>query len=137
MKKVLVLLIGLFLCITLRAQAYRGITIGPPPDYVQIESFQGIAVTSLSYSQANGYTVTLMNNNYNRSGEKNSYFFDWYLSYNGKRVSDYYSSTIFCRQVETRNNLYTWPNSVPSGHEKYVTVQFGKEKPKKDRRDDD
>lgn len=137
MKRGFVLLIGIFFCLLLNAQAYRTINIGPPPEYVQIDSFQGITVTALSYSQASGYSASLMNNNYNRSGEKNSYNFDWYLSYNGKRVSDYYSSTIFCRQVETRNNLYTWPNSVPSGHEKYVTVQFGREKPKKDRRDDD
>lgn len=137
MKRILVLLIGSFICILLNAQAYRGLNIGPAPEYVQIESFQGIAVTSLNYNSASGYTVTLMNNNYNRSGEKNSYSFNWYLSYQGKRVSDYYSSSIFCRREETRKNLYTWPNSVPSGYEKYVTVQFGKEKPKKDRRDDD
>lgn len=138
MKKALTILAGLLICLTVDAQAYRGLNIGPPPEYVQIDSFQGISVTSLSYSQASGsYTVTLMNNNYNRTDEKNSYFFDWYLSYKGKRVSDYYSSTIFCRQTETRNKIYTWPSSVPSGHEKYVTLQFGKEKPKKDRRDDD
>lgn len=136
MKRIVLIITGIFFSILLNAQAYQRINV-VEPDYVQIKSFQGIAVSSLSYNQAKGYTITLKNNNYNRSGEINSYYFDWYLCYKGKRVSDYFSSTINCRREETRTNIYTWPSSVPSGHEKYVTVQFGKEKPKKDRRDDD
>ena len=61
--------------------------------------------------------------------------FDFYLSYNGKRVSDYYHMS-FCISGRHGKNAITWPNAVPKGHEKYVTVQLGKEPPQKDRRDD-
>ena len=137
MKRIFAIVFFTFIFVSSYSQTYRGLNVGDPPEYVQIDSFQGIEVVSLSFNKATGYTVVLYNNNYNRSDEKNSYVFDWYLSYKGKRVSDYYSSTIFCRREQTRSNLYTWPDCVPSGNEKFVTVQFGREKPKKDRRDDD
>ena len=62
--------------------------------------------------------------------------FDFYLSYKGKRVSDYYHSTI--RSCDKRTiEAVAWPDEVPKGNEKFVTVQLGKEPAKKDRRDDD
>ena len=64
-----------------------------------------------------------------------AYAFDWYLSYKGKRVSDYYSSTIRCRKTEQRT-VRCWPDEVPRGYESYVTVQFGREQAPRDRRDD-
>jgi len=62
--------------------------------------------------------------------------FDFYLSYKGKRVSDYYHMR-FCVSGRHGTNAVAWPDVIPKGHEKYVTVQLGKEKAKKDRRDDD
>ena len=137
MKQFFLFFIASFISIAAYSQAYRGITIGPPPEHVQIQSYQGIEVQSLTYDRSSGFTVKFMNTNYNRSDEKNSYCFDWYLSYKGKRVSDYYSSTIYCRREQVRTNVFCWPGEVPSGNERYVTIQFGKEKPKRDRRDDD
>lgn len=72
-----------------------------------------------------------------------------YLSYSGKRVSDYYNcvvsgggaqyrgGSISWYPGESSKDMFAWPNTVPKGHEKYVTVQFGKEPIKKDKRDDD
>jgi hypothetical protein len=60
----------------------------------------------------------------------------YYLSYKGKRVSDYYYMS-FCVSSPHGKNSVAWPDEVPKGYEKYVTVQLGKEKEKKDRRDDD
>ena len=133
MKRIFISVVSLFLC----SLAFAQFTIVPSPEYVQIESSQGIEVKSLVFTGTKGYTVTFFNNNYSRSDERNSYSFDWYLSYKGKRVSDYYSSSMFCRQQQIRSDIYAWPGSVPAGFEKYVTVQFGKEKPNRDRRDDE
>lgn len=69
----------------------------------------------------------------NDSGWENNV--TWYLSYKGKRVSDYYHSVARSMSWFTVKSV-AWPNEVPKGHEKYVTVQFGKEPEKKDRRDD-
>ena len=65
--------------------------------------------------------------------------FVWFLSYRGRRVSDYFSS------VATSNQRFTvravaWPGEVPRGHERYVTAQLGRERTAnrpRDRRDDD
>ena len=107
-------------------------------DYVTISSKEGICVTSVTPNQDKSYTVVLKNNNNNAGGEIKNYCFDWYLSYKGKRVSDYFQETIRCGRTATRQ-VYCWPGEVPSGYERYVTVQLGKEqKPvKKDPRDDD
>ena len=107
-------------------------------DYVTVSSKEGISVTSVTPNQDKSYTVVLNNNNTNAVGEIKSYCFDWYLSYKGKRVSDYFQETIRCGKTATKQ-VYCWPGEVPSGYERYVTVQLGKEqKPvKKDPRDDD
>ncbi|MBQ6668098.1 MAG: hypothetical protein IJM65_08255 [Bacteroidales bacterium] len=105
-------------------------------DYVTVSSKEGISVTSVTPNQDKSYTVVLKNNNTNAVGEIKSYCFDWYLSYKGKRVSDYFQETIRCGRTATRQ-VYCWPGEVPSGYERYVTVQLGKEPVKKDRRDDD
>ena len=105
-------------------------------DYVTVSSKEGISVTSVTPNQDKSYTVVLKNNNTNAEGEIKSYCFDWYLSYKGKRVSDYFQETIRCGRTATRQ-VYCWPGEVPSGYERYVTVQLGKEPVKKDRRDDD
>jgi len=62
--------------------------------------------------------------------------FDFYLSYKGKRVSDHYHMR-FCVSGRHGTNAITWPDEVPKGHERYVTVQLGREPAKKDHRDND
>ena len=117
------------------AQAYRSLNI-ITAENVTIKSQEGIVVQSTTVNEDKSITVTFMNSNYNNDGERNTYNFEWYLSYKGKRVSDYYTEAIRCRQTGSRT-VYYWPNTVPAGHEKYVSVQLGREPRKKDRRDDD
>lgn len=138
MKKFLLLFFSLFLCCFSYAQAYQTIHIGSEPEYIRISSFQGIEIDTITYSQSTGFTITFFNSNYNNEGERNNYYFEWYLSYKGKRVSDYFSSSVSCRKKKTVSNIFAWPKSVPIGDEKYVTIQLGKEKSREahDRRDD-
>lgn len=123
------------------AQAYKSMKISDV-EYNTYSSSQGIDVKSIQPQSDGSYMITFYNTNYNDPYDgvsyRTSYSFEWYLSYKGSRVSDYYSSTIRCRTEEAKN-VYAWPGKVPQGHEKYVTIQFGKEprKIKKDRRDDD
>lgn len=137
MKKIL-LLTMLFLGIGINlttAQAYRTLNI-VEPEYITISSTEGIGVSSTTPNQNNSYNVVFNNNNRCNQGEITSYSFEWYLSYKGKRVSDYYQETIRCGQSASRT-VYAWPSEVPSGNERYVTVQLGREPMKRDRRDDD
>lgn len=103
---------------------------------VTIESKEGIVVQSTSVNTDKSITVTLYNSNSDRDYERNTYTFVWYLSYKGKRVSDYYTEAIRCRRTSSRT-VHFWPGEVPNGYEKYVTVQLGREPRKKDPRDDD
>ena len=100
---------------------------------------QDIKVNTDDKGVPNGsYTVDFRDKNFDvvgNAGLINN--FTWYLSYKGKRVSDYYSSTTNVRNYKISVKAVTWPNDVPKGNEKFVTVQFGKESEKKDRRDDD
>ena len=118
----------------MQAQAYRSINI-VEPDYITINSSEGIVVQDITVNQDKSLTVTLTNTNRSTSGEVKTYSFEWYLSYKGKRVSDYYTESLRCRKTASRT-VYIWPNSVPAGYENYVTVQLGREPRKKDRRDD-
>ena len=106
------------------------------PEYVTISSKEGISVSSITPNQNSSYCVELYNNNRGNQGEITSYNFEWYLSYRGERVSDYFQETIRCGQSSSRT-VYAWPGEVPSGNEKYVTVQLGRQPARKDRRDDD
>lgn len=141
MKKLCLLI--LFLCIGFYgySQAYKGISISRA-EYNTHNSFSGIEVSSLVPQSGGAYRVTLYNTNYNDPYDGVSYYtsysFEWYLSYKGKRVSDYFKSTIPCRKSNEKT-VYAWPDEIPSGHERYVTVQFGRKEVKvpKDRRDDD
>lgn len=134
MRKLLIALMLLGSASIANAQ-YRSINI-VPTENVTIKSNEGIVVQSTTVNDDKSITVTFMNSNYNNDGERNTYNFEWYLSYKGKRVSDYYTEAIRCRQTGIRTVFY-WPNTVPAGHEKYVSVQLGREPRKKDRRDDD
>ncbi len=106
------------------------------PEYVTVNSKEGISVSSITVNQNNSYTIVLYNNNRGNQGEITSYNFEWYLSYRGERVSDYYQETIRCGQSSSRT-IYAWPGEVPYGYEKYVTVQLGRQPAKRDPRDDD
>ena len=102
-----------------------------------IESHEGINIKSLSYNGNNSYSVAFFNSNYNDRNDITSYYFQWYLSYKGKRVSDYYYSTMRCRTTEVYQAVM-WPGEVPSGHETYISVQYGiapEQQTPQDRRD--
>ena len=138
MKKILSLML-LVVC-TLgfaHSQAYRTLNV-IQEDYVTVNSKEGISVSKLIPNSDKSYTVELSNTNRSAQGEIQSNCFEWYLSYKGKRVSDYFQETIRCGKTSTRQ-VYCWPGEVPSGYEKFVTVQLGREQVpiKKDRRDDD
>lgn len=139
MKKLLCLLVLLVTYVSLSAQAYRGIRIAET-EYNTRHSYTGIVIDSFVVKNDGAYRVGFYNSNrndpYDGVSYKTSYEFEWYLSYKGKRVSDYYKSTIRCKEYEYRT-IYAWPNTVPIGYERYVTVQFGRAKSPKDRRDDD
>lgn len=85
----------------------------------------------------NGYEIKFCDSqNVDRAVEQYATAFKFYLSYKGKRVSEYISAN---SNYEYRFTCtcYIWPNIVPKGHEKYVNVQIGLEPKKKDPRDDD
>lgn len=109
--------------------------------YVTVNSHDGILVQGTTLNKDKSITVTFKNgneSNYNTSGEVITYSFDWYFSYKGKRISDYYTDAARCGKTVS-HTAHFWPGEVPAGYEKYITVQLGRErKPiKKDRRDDD
>lgn len=135
MRKLLIAFMLLVSAVSSNAQTYRSLNI-QRSENVTINSKEGIVVQATTVNDDKSITVTFMNSNYNNDGERNTYNFEWYLSYKGERVSDYYTEAIRCRQTGSRT-VYYWPNTVPVGHEKYVSVQLGREPRKKDPRDDD
>lgn len=112
-----------------------------PSTYETINSTQGILVQETTINSDKSVTVVLKNinaSNYDNSGEVITYAFEWYLSFKGKRVSDYYTDALRCGKTSS-HTVYIWPGEVPNGYEKYITVQLGREQQKiqKNRRDDD
>lgn len=134
MRKIIafILFTSVFVCVNAQ---YVPLNIVRAED-VTIESKEGIVVQSTSVNTDKSITVTLYNSNSDRDNERYTYTFVWYLSYKGKRVSDYYIEAIRCRRTSSRT-VHFWPGEVPNGYEKYVTVQLGREPRKKDPRDDD
>lgn len=132
MKKniVFVLLLGMAVCAS--AQAYHGINVVVSEE-VTITSSDGILVQSITPNKDKSFTVTFYNTNANYPRERDTYTFDWYLSYKGRRVSDYYTEAVRCKSTKSKD-VYCWPGEVPSGYEKYVTVQLGREPEKKGNR---
>lgn len=139
-KKTLFLLLFLFSlsAVEISSQAYVVPNFRSADRYTS-DNDKYISVVSVSpiSGDANGYTIEFRDaQNVDRAVEQYATSFKFYLSYQGKRVSDYqqansnYKYTFTCK-------CYAWPGKVPSGHEKYVTVQIGEEKRKKDPRDDD
>ena len=138
MKKLLLAFCCALFSLTVSAQAYRSLNI-IEPSYITYETHKGIEVDSITPQNNGSYIVKLYNSNRNLQDERATYSFYWYLSYKGKRVSDYYKSALSCQKVE-KKTAWAWPNEVPKGYERYVTVQLGKEPKVKDyrnNRDDD
>lgn len=111
-----------------------------PPDRYSSTNMQAILVESITpiASDANGYEIKFCDSqNVDRAVEQYATAFMFYLSYKGKRVSDYKTANSNYK-YRFECTCYAWPGSVPSGYEKYVTVQIGEEPRniKKDRRDD-
>ena len=135
MKKIVVLLtliiFSLSFCAYSEPQAYKSIRLKERTrtDY---ESSNGIQAHIKPVGDS--FSVTLFNSNYNDSNDYTTYTFKWYLSYKGKRVSDYHQERMKCRDTKSKD-VYAWPGEVPIGNEKYVTIQFGEEPRRKDRRD--
>ncbi|MBQ9472822.1 MAG: hypothetical protein IJU81_00265 [Bacteroidales bacterium] len=140
MRKLLIAFTLLVVTSAVNAQAYKSINV-IPSTYVTVSSHDGITVQGTTVNPDKSLTVTFKNNNsnnYDSSGEIKTYSFEWYLSYKGKRVSDYFTDAIRCGKTDS-HTVHLWPGEVPTGYEKYVTVQLGRErKPiQKDRRDND
>ncbi len=135
MKRISFIFFALLCCGVISAQAYKPINI-VAPDYVTIESSEGITVQSIECQSTNTFLVTFYNTNRSTEWEMYTHTFTWYFSYKGRRVSDYYSESIRTRRTATRTAVI-WPGEVPAGYEKYVTIQFGKESFRRDSRDDE
>jgi len=135
MKKLVLVIVVLIGYNVSYSQAYR-VPNFVESDYITVSSKEGIRVSSITPNQDKSYEVVLYNNNRPNPGEIATYNFEWYLSYKGKRVSDYYQESVRCGFSTTRK-VYCWPDEVPAGHEMYVTVQLGREPAKRDPRDDD
>ncbi len=132
----------LFLMVSIGAGAQSAYVI---PNFRSADRYSSSDMSAISVESItpiagdeNGYVIKFRDSqNVNRAVEQYATAFKFYLSYKGKRVSDYknansdYDYHFSC-------TCYVWPGSVPAGHEKYVTVQIGEEPRniKKDRRDD-
>lgn len=99
--------------------------------------FAQISVENVSYdSQTDQYYARFIDGENSTLGAFENTEFVWYLSYKGKRVSDYcYSSSNGHWRFSKKHRA--WPDEVPIGKEKYVTVQLGKEPARQDYRDDE
>ena len=135
MKKLLYYFLLYLICIS--TQICFAITI-IPSQYETVQSHEGIVVKNITINDDKSLTVNFENansSNYSTTGTYVTNTFDWYLSYKGKRISDYYTEAIRCGQKSSHTVFY-WPGEVPNGDEKYITVQLGRERKKRDRRDD-
>ena len=135
----LILLSVITIIMTLSANAqYNTLNIRQAERYSSTD-MNAISVESITpiTGDANGYDIKFCDTqNTNRAEEQYATSFEYYLSYKGKRVSDYKKANSNYQHYFT-SKCYTWPDAVPKGYEKYVTVQIGREPQKKDRRDDD
>ena len=117
MKKIISLIIAIFAAFTLYAQ-------------------NDISVLEIERETDGSYKVHFVDNSNVYPTDNNQTAFTWYLSYKGKRVSDYFHSNSNGSRSFWRTG-FAWPDEVPVGYEKYVTAQIGKEPEPKDRRDDE
>ena len=132
MKKIIIALILFAGTLTANAQNVMENEYSRPEVITEeVESEKGIIVQSTTINSDKSITATFFNRN-NKDFTaglrtfKYIYVFKWYISYKVKRVSDYYTEYIPCQQTASRT-VYIWPDEVPNGYEKYVTVQLGLE----------
>lgn len=120
MKKIISLVIAMFAVFTFYAQS------------------DNISVTKIEVNTDGSYKVYFVDSSNVYFSDHNATAFIWYLSYKGKRVSDYFYSNSNGSRSFSRTG-FAWPDEVPVGHEKYVTAQIGKESESihKDSRDDE
>jgi len=136
MKKIIVSIFLFFSFFTIIGRsAYQTINV-VGPEYKTVKSTKGIVVQQASLNSDDSITVVLKNSNRCNVPEIATYTFEWYLSFKGKRISDYFTASVRCDQSE-KQTVYFWPDTVKPGQEKYITVQLGRKAKKKDRRDDD
>ena len=139
MPKIL-LNIFLFLMVAIGASAQSAYSVPNfrSADRYSSSNMNAISVESITpiTGDANGYEIKFCDSqNINRAEEQYATSFKYYLTYKGKRVSDYKSANSNYKYQFTCT-CYAWPGSVPAGHEKYVSVHIGGEPKKTDRRDD-
>ena len=136
-KKILSLL--LLLIVTIGASAQYVVPNFRSADRYTSSNMSAISVEIITpiSGDENCYEITFLDSqNVNRAVEQYATSFKFYLSYKGKRVSEYQSANSNYKYTFTYK-CYAWPDMVPKGYEKYVTVQIGNEPRKKDPRDDD
>ena len=136
-KKILSLL--LLLIVTIGASAQYVVPNFRSADRYTSSNMSAISVEIITpiSGDENCYEITFLDSqNVNRAVEQYATSFKFYLSYIGKRVSEYQSANSNYKYTFTYK-CYAWPDMVPKGYEKYVTVQIGNEPRKKDPRDDD
>lgn len=104
-------------------------------EYVKVASYQGVVVENTTVNADKSITIDFKNSSPCEIPEIATYTFEYYLSFKGKRISDYYNAAVRCKGHKTYT-VYFWPDTVKAGQEKYITVQFGREQPKRDPRDD-
>lgn len=139
MYKVL-FIIFLFLAVAIgtHAQSAYSVPNFRSADRYSSSNMNAISVESITpiNGDANGYEIKFCDSqNINRAVEQYATSFKYYLTYKGKRVSDYQSANSNYK-YQFICTCYVWPGSVPAGHEKYVSVHIGGEPKKTDRRDD-
>ena len=138
LKKFLSFFLLLAIAIGANAQAYV-VPNFRSADRCSSTNMNAISVESITpvSGDVNGYQIKFCDSqNIDRAVKQYATSFKFYLSYKGKRVSDYKMANSNY-QYHFTSTCYTWPNSVPKGYEKYVSVQIGVEQKKKDPRDDD
>lgn len=94
------------------------------PEYVTINSSQGILIENVSVFSYNSIKVVFKNANRCNEPEIATYAFQYYLSYRGQRVSDYFNAAVRCSRSESYTVNF-WPDTIPAGNESYISVQFG------------
>ena len=85
------------------------------------------------------YSVTFRDTSIRSFRDERPNQFVWFLSYRGRKVSDYFHSAATSMGSFTIRAV-AWPGEIPRGHERYVTAQLGRERTAnrpRDRRDDD
>lgn len=97
-----------------------------------------VSVSKIERNTDGSYKVSFVDNSNVYLSDHNETAFIWYLSYKGKRVSDYFHSNSNGYRSFWKAG-FAWPDEVPVGYEKYVTAQIGKEPEPihKDSRDDE